>query len=115
MSTEQQPLLGEVSVGTHLNSRAHTVGAMGLELSVNGTIPQTQCLRPHTDKLPSYTESTGHIVLSMNIPAPPPYTYAGQVTTRTESNREYPAGQIFAFGLCMLISAAILYAYKHIN
>ena len=86
MSTEQQPLLGEVNASPQIYP---------------------------TDKLPSYTESTGHIVLSVNIPAPPPYTYADQVTTRTESNREYPAGQILAFGLCMLISAAILYAYKH--
>ena len=54
MSTEQQPLLGEVSVGTHLNSRAHTVGAMGLELSVNGTtppepIPETESLEPQVE------------------------------------------------------------------
>ena len=86
MSTEQQPLLGEVNAS-----------------------PQIYPI----DKLPSYTESTGHIVLSVNIPPPPPYTYAGQVTTRTESNRDYPAIQVFAFGLCMLVGGAILYGFKH--
>lgn len=92
MSSEHVPLLN--------NNSSSIVGS-------------SQANPQYKDQLPSYTESTGHIVLSMNIPAPPPYTYAGQVTTRTESNREYPAGQILAFGLYMLIGAAILYAFKH--
>ncbi len=65
-----------------------------------------------TDKLPTYTESQGHIIVSVNMPNPPPYTaYVSNQPANT--NQEYPAGQIIAFGLCMLISAAILYAYKH--
>ncbi len=69
-----------------------------------------------TDKLPTYTESQGHIIVSVNMPTPPPYTaYVNNngVNQPGYINQEYPAGQIFAFGLCMLLGAAILYAFKH--
>lgn len=69
-----------------------------------------------TEKLPTYTESQGHIIVSVNMPTPPPYTaYVNNngVNQTGYTNQEYPAGQIFAFGLCMLLGAAILYAFKH--
>ena len=69
-----------------------------------------------TDKLPSYTESQGHIIVSVNMPTPPPYTAYVNNNGGSQSgyiNQEYPVGQICAFGLCMLFGAAILYAFKH--
>jgi hypothetical protein len=72
------------------------------------------------EKLPTYSESRGHIVVSLNIPPPPPYTAAyinpvGQSANHGEynGNREYPAIQILAFGICMLLGGAILYGFKH--
>jgi hypothetical protein len=69
-----------------------------------------------TDKLPSYTESQGHIIVSVNMPTPPPYpTYVNNTGGNQSAyiKQEYPAGQIFAFGICMLFGAVILYAFKH--
>lgn len=77
----------------------------------NGEIRQVTA-----EKLPSYTESQGHIIVSVNMPTPPPYTaYVNNtgVNQTGYTNQEYPTGQIFAFGLCMLLGAAILYAFKH--
>lgn len=72
------------------------------------------------DKLPTYSESVGHIVLSVNMPHPPPYSGHVNPTNATQTgqydsggNREYPAIQLFAFGICMLVGVVILYGFKH--
>lgn len=71
------------------------------------------------EKLPTYSESMSHIVVSLNIP-PPPYSAAyinpvGQSVNQGDyrGNREYAAIQVFAFGICMLVGGAILYGFKH--
>ena len=75
------------------------------------------------DKLPSYNESAAHhLVISVNMPTPPSYQesihVAGQQTQQQQQQQQtqqqvYPVVQVFAFGMCMLIGAGILYAFKH--
>ncbi len=70
----------------------------------------------YDDKLPSYNESISHLVVSVNIPPPPPYqlpNYSQQSAQVNQTSANYPVLQVFLFGLCMLIGGGLLYAFKH--
>ncbi len=106
-NTELEPLIGG---GNCNNSNSDNVSMCNSRSSYAENNLQL-------DKLPSYNESMGHhLLISVNIPTPPSYQESMQLTgqqIQQQTHQGYPAMHILVFGVCMLIGAGILYAFKH--